>query len=132
MLRIIVVAALVFECFVLSGRTSPAWGADGADEPQADAPQDYVMGWPDGSLSMTLNLAPGYNAHALLDSADRDIFIECSSPLGNACTFLLAPSIPTGLAYYMRFVTIFANGVVAYDVYVSTGGGFFYGGRLYW
>ena len=85
--------------------------------------------YPDGSISLNQNLGFGINAHIFFDvPGDFDIFTHHTGPAG-LFTPLALRGFPAGFAYWLNFLGT-VGGRLLFDVFLTTGGGFFFVGQF--
>ncbi len=85
--------------------------------------------YPDGSQSLNQNLGSGINASIFFDRAgDFDIFTHHTNAIGDFTTLSLE-GFPAGIAYFLNFLGT-VDTQLLFDVFVTTGGSFFFVGQL--
>ncbi len=95
--------------------------------PDANAQPTVI--YPDSSRSFAFNLGFGLNAFLFWDLAgDADIFIHPANASGNFFPIQLDALTP-GLAYWLDFIG-FSGPFMVFNVFVTTGGPFFFTGQI--
>jgi len=113
-------ATLIAGVFIVVFLSAPSHGS---------AQFSSTVVYPDGSQSLNQNLGFGINASIFFDLAgDFDIFTHHTNAIGGFTTLSLQ-GFPAGIAYFLDFLGT-VNTRLLFDVFVTTGGSFFFVGQL--
>jgi hypothetical protein len=119
-MKVTLIAGVFLAVFLAVFLSSPSHGS---------AQFSSVVTYPDGSESFNQNLGSGINATIFYDiPGDFDIFTHHTNSIGGFATLSLR-GFPAGIGYWLNFLGTISAGLL-YDVYVSTGGSFFFVGQL--